>query len=728
MENNKMNNKKSVKMGAMPEQWMGNRAKSITFCVTEDCNLACKYCYMTGKNSNIKMNFKTAKKAVDYVLSSTDEAFDYEGVVWEFIGGEPFLEMELIDKITDYIKIRMFILNHRWFECYKLNFSTNGILYHTQEVQNYIIKNREHISIGFSVDGNKIKHDLQRVWKNGAGTYDDVIKNVPLWLEQFPWGTTKATFSHDDLPYLKDSIISLWNLGLKIVPANVVYEDVWQEGDDLILENQLKDLADYIIKKEIWWDYSVRFFDPVSGFPATKEDLEKNYCGSGKMLAIDCEGNFFPCIRFYNISLNNRKGLVIGDVLNGINNDKIRPFQLLSYETQSTDECMNCSVATGCSWCTGCNYDFADTDTIYQRMTFLCKMHKANMRANDYFWNKLSKVLGYMPEERQTNIEKYLTNKNNKYLQLITSDYITPHCSYRNWRNTNEVMSSETIKQSLNFAQKNGYIPVLLGENQNTKNIKIEPEVFVIKNGDLIQVNAENEIPVFDNKIDYTSDTISNNSILLLNKENISNLSQLSKKLLEKTSRINLRLENIETWTKADLKLYEDQLDILSNRVLESYKNINPIEINVLTDIMTLDSLEDCGAGTTSFSVAPNGKIYFCPAFYFDNPQNFIGSLDEGLNIKNTYLLNANNAPICSGCDAFHCNRCKFLNKKTTNEINTPSQMQCIISHTERNKARILQIQLAEVGLECKNTITEIDYLDPLEKKIRTKKNVGGCL
>jgi uncharacterized protein len=50
-------------------------------------------------------------------------------------------------------------------------------------------------------------------------------------------------------------------------------------------------------------------------------------------------------------------------------------------------------VAEGCAWCQGENYDAADTPTIYQRATAICKMHKARVRANNYYWNKLYRKL-----------------------------------------------------------------------------------------------------------------------------------------------------------------------------------------------------------------------------------------------------------------------------------------------------------------------------------------------
>lgn len=41
--------------------------KSITFQVTEDCNLRCTYCYQTIKKKN-RMSFETAKEFIDMIL------------------------------------------------------------------------------------------------------------------------------------------------------------------------------------------------------------------------------------------------------------------------------------------------------------------------------------------------------------------------------------------------------------------------------------------------------------------------------------------------------------------------------------------------------------------------------------------------------------------------------------------------------------------------------------
>ncbi|GAA0125965.1 hypothetical protein UT300019_18670 [Clostridium sp. CTA-19] len=692
-----------ISMGKLNLSWNGSDkgTKSITLCVTEDCNLKCKYCYMKGKNNLKKMTFETAKKSVDYILKNKD--IFYEGaVVWDFIGGEPFLEIDLIDRICDYIKLQMYILDHPWFEAYRFSFSTNGILYCTDKVQNFIKKNKGHLSIGISVDGNKVKHDLQRVYPNGRGSYEDVVKNVPLWLEQFKGKETKATFSHEDLPYLKDSIINLWNLGIKNVAANVVFEDVWVQGDELILENQLDELGEYILENNLYNDYSVRFFDPSIGHPLEEEDKKKNFCGAGNMLAIDCEGNFYPCIRFLDFSLDKKMGRNIGNIDVGIDKDKIRPFLALNLENQSKKECLECDIASGCAWCTGFNYDNSDDDTIYERATFNCKMHKATVRSNKKFWKKYEKKTGDLSPRRE--FENPLKKK---YMQIILNDKHIPICSYKNVSKQENIISTEIIDLALKFANENDLEIVFIGDITD----KISFSSKIKKNSSYIW-NKDNMI-IYDNNVNTIKK--SENSILLIDKFNIENITAYIESLKYKTKRINLILQDIEIWTENELEKYKNELELLVNLITDmNVKNRN-LEINVLTDRLYLEKICDCGAGIDTITLAPNGKLYPCPAFYFDDVKSNIGDLIQGINKEKTKYFSLDNAPICKKCDAYHCKRCLYLNKKLTCEYNTPSKMQCLISNYERKYTIKLQRKLIDAGIiENNNLIKELDYMDPL--------------
>ncbi|MDR0231158.1 MAG: radical SAM peptide maturase, CXXX-repeat target family [Dysgonamonadaceae bacterium] len=388
-------------------EWKEGHAKSITFIVTKDCQLVCKYCYLVGKNISERMSFETAKQAIDYILSNKD-LYSESSVIWDFIGGEPFLEIDLIDKICDYIKIQLYEKQHHWFNSYRFSFSTNGINYHEEKVQNFIRKNHNHLSIGITIDGTQTKHDLNRIYKSGKGSYDDVARNIPLWLQQFPHGGTKVTISSPDIPYIKESVLHLYSLGIKEVNINCVFEDVWQENDDLLFEEQLIQLADVIIDSEYYKEYACSFFTEFIGKPMDKVRENQNWCGAGMMLAVDAAGMFYPCTRFVQYSLRNKKTAIIGNVHEGINQNLLRPYLTLNRCTQSLQECIECEVASGCAWCQGENYDAAETNTIYQRATAICKMHKARVRTNNYYWNKLYRKLEL--EGQRENFEKKETS------------------------------------------------------------------------------------------------------------------------------------------------------------------------------------------------------------------------------------------------------------------------------------------------------------------------------
>lgn len=389
--------------------WQSGIAREITFIVTKDCQLACKYCYLVGKNSKERMSWEIAKKAIDYVLDN-ESYFREDSVIWDFIGGEPFLEIDLIDKICDYIKIELYRRNHKWFNSYRFNFSTNGINYQSNKVQTFINKNIEHLSVTITIDGTQVLHDTNRVYKGTEkGSYNDVIKSIPLYLKQFPAATTKVTITTSNIKYIKESVIHLFSIGIHDVNINCVFEDVWVDGDDYRFEKQLIELADEIIDNNLYIDNTCSFFWEHLGKPMDIITDNTNWCGAGNMLAVDAAGFFYPCTRFAQFSLRNKRPIIVGNVNDGLDFNKLRPFLILDRCTQSPQKCLECEVASGCAWCQGENYDAAQTDTIYERATAICLMHKARVRANNYYWNKLYRKLELegQRDEFESNRPKY---------------------------------------------------------------------------------------------------------------------------------------------------------------------------------------------------------------------------------------------------------------------------------------------------------------------------------
>jgi uncharacterized protein len=339
----------------------------------------------------MRMDFETAKKAVDIILKDR-VIFNKPSGIFYFFGGEAFLEMDLVEQLSAYIVLKLRNESHPWNKSFKLKFSTNGLLYDNDRIQKYIEQYLPNLMISITIDGTKEKHDNQRIYPDGRGSYDDTVKNVPLWLKQFPNANTKVTIAPGDLPYMKDSIIHLWSLGIKDINIVLAWEDLWKDGDDEYFEDQLIKLSDYIIDKELYKDYFCLFFNDKLGTPRKPDE---SGCGSGRaMIAVDPAGNFFPCLRFLPSSMQSTKPpRAIGNCSTGIDYNKVRPFFTIRAKDYFTSNCIECDVATGCLNCLGLNYDYADTNTAYKKALYGCKMHKAHARANKYYWDKLSEKI-----------------------------------------------------------------------------------------------------------------------------------------------------------------------------------------------------------------------------------------------------------------------------------------------------------------------------------------------
>jgi uncharacterized protein len=72
--------------------------KTVTFQVTENCCLNCSYCYQVHNTVN-DMNFEDIKPFIYNLLHDKFPGITTENtkaIVVEFIGGEPFMRIDLI--------------------------------------------------------------------------------------------------------------------------------------------------------------------------------------------------------------------------------------------------------------------------------------------------------------------------------------------------------------------------------------------------------------------------------------------------------------------------------------------------------------------------------------------------------------------------------------------------------------------------------------------------------
>ena len=305
-----------------------------------------------------------------------------------------------------------------------------------------------------------------------------------------------------------------------------------------------------------------------------------------------------------------------------------------------------------------------------------------------------------------------------QYLIIQLDETSSSYCHYSNPSVKRKLICLDDLKKGIKFSMK---------ENLNVQflypNYKI-PEEYreIIESIDHIKMGpleCEENLDVIVIDTPHLETDLANCVIWRCSLQDLVSQIEGVVQLMKKTSRLNVILTDILDWDKTDFKDYESALLRIGEGVIDIYKSKGRVEINLLTDRVMLDSMNNCNAGETNLTLAPNGKFYVCPAFYFENPSDSVGSLKNGIHIANAQLYRLDHAPLCRSCDAFQCKRCIWMNQKSTLDCNTPSHEQCVSAHIERNISRMLRQELLELGINFNNSkeIDIIDYLDPFNKQ-----------
>ena len=309
-----------------------------------------------------------------------------------------------------------------------------------------------------------------------------------------------------------------------------------------------------------------------------------------------------------------------------------------------------------------------------------------------------------------------------QYLVILLDDTSVAYCHANNPLTEPKLIPLDTLRKAILFGMKQNLMIQFVYPNYE---LPVEYHR-VIESIDHIKIGRE--VLVYDSvpQMAYT-----NNLVLRLTiNEFITKQNDIAS-LLQQAKRINICLTDTENFQEEQIEEYKNALATLNAVLLNLYKQVKSPQLNILTDRMQLTEMHNCGAGISNITIAPNGKFYLCPAFYYDEQMGIsnrmnhktkdasrsVGDLDNGIDIPNKQLLQLDHAPLCRICDAYHCKRCIWLNQKMTWDNNTPSRQQCVLAHLERNAARDLQLALKEVGYLIKNEIKEITYLDPFDIK-----------
>ena len=328
-----------------------------------------------------------------------------------------------------------------------------------------------------------------------------------------------------------------------------------------------------------------------------------------------------------------------------------------------------------------------------------------------------------------------------QYLVILLDDTSVAYCHADNPLKERNLMPIETLKKGILFGMKQNLMIQYVFPDYGTRdyelpkeyaeviesidNVKIYPAgckpVTGIEDGNETDVEVANEVP---EKVE------AKNLVLRLTFSEMLKQKDAIAKLFASGARVNLCITDVEQFSDEQMEAYKQVLKEWNAALLDLYKQGQSPQFNLLTDRMMLEKMHNCEAGVSNITLAPNGKFYLCPAFYYDEQtkvdnqlnhhqptsDNAVGDLEKGLETPNLQLLKLDHAPLCRNCDAYQCRRCIWLNRKLTWDLNTPSRQQCVMAHIERNASRDLLNDIRKVGeFMPQIEIKEIIYLDPFE-------------
>ena len=326
-----------------------------------------------------------------------------------------------------------------------------------------------------------------------------------------------------------------------------------------------------------------------------------------------------------------------------------------------------------------------------------------------------------------------------QYLIILLDDTSTSYCHYDNNNVKSKLISLDDLKAGIFYAMKENLmiqfvypdfeLPQAYKEVINT----IDHSVIVSSLCEDSELKKNADVVVMHDwtAIEWMKFNTDTSYVLRTSKSDLFDRYRFLVAVIGKVSRLNIVITDVESFTDEDFETYKNVLSSFSEEIEKLYVDGKSPQLNLLTDRMMLDKMNNCNAGWENITLAPDGKFYVCPAFYHAQQADgsetsigevcekgyCIGDLKSGLDIKNPQLYRLDHAKLCRNCDAYQCKRCIWVNRKTTCEVNTPSHEQCVVAHLERNASRVLLNNIRKHGtfLPGKGEIKEIEYLDPFD-------------
>lgn len=221
------------------------------FILSEQCNLACKYCFL-GNNDTEKrqhfslknMSIETAKKGIEFFIRQVEkinlEKFvndDFKPFII-FYGGEPLLNFEVLDYVAS--TINDLRLTNKHFKNAIMSVVTNGLLLDVAKLKRLKELN---VGVSISIDGYNEKANEMRVDRAGKPTFTDVLKILDMVKENGYEVSLSITLTEESVKDTSKMLELLEKYNVKGYGYNILMP----QGEFTVSEDYNKKATQFII-------------------------------------------------------------------------------------------------------------------------------------------------------------------------------------------------------------------------------------------------------------------------------------------------------------------------------------------------------------------------------------------------------------------------------------------------------------------------------------------------
>lgn len=340
---------------------------SITMNLTNNCNLACRYCFEKNKSKHSDMMPpKTAIDIVETAYSShyINPKFNNRFTI-NFFGGEPMLNWDAMKAVVDYCV-------DKDYDCF-FGVTTNLTIL-TEEMLDYIDNYDVHLLV--SIDGIKQVHD-----RNRSNSFDTVFKNLQRLKDRELLCRVEArmTVTPEDAEFMYDSVKFLEDFGIDNICPMPVTDSEWTAHQLELYRTSFEAIVNRFIGLSNQEGYSrnisIKNVNDMMINVLSPEVSDEKLCAifSNRWCAFDTNADVYPCHQLPTSTKEIQDKNRIGNLYTGVEENMIlkTPKKVSYYK----EECESCPAKGTCKG--GCPQEnFRLNNKEDQPSEAYCSLHK----------------------------------------------------------------------------------------------------------------------------------------------------------------------------------------------------------------------------------------------------------------------------------------------------------------------------------------------------------------